>query len=116
LFLLGHVPSSGPLVPFLDFRLPALPGSASHAGRIDLGDGTARLGSRLTLHGTVSRTARGQVIVERSFDGSTWETVEVVDGRGGTYEATVALDRPGFLRLRIVFANGQRAVGAVTVR
>jgi hypothetical protein len=115
LFLIGHVPASRPLVPFLDFRLPALPGSSLHPGRIDLGDGTARLGSRLTLHGTVPHDALGQVAVERSFDGSTWETVAVVDGSAGTYEATVSLDRPGLLRLRIVFANGRSAEGAVTV-
>jgi len=115
LFVLGHVPASRPLVPFLDFRLPALPGSSSNVGRIDLGDGTARLGSRLALHGTVPHDALGQVTIERSFDGSIWETVAVVDGTAGTYDATVPLDRLGLVQLRIVFANGQRSVGALTV-
>jgi hypothetical protein len=134
LFLLGHVPSNHPLVPGLDFRLPSPPG-ASHAppapaqpsGSYSVGrSGSRRIklhgptvvkhGSHLTLRGSVPSSARGQVVIDGSWNGGAWRILSVADGRSGSYRARLALGHTGRLRLRVLFANGDTAVGAMRVR
>jgi hypothetical protein len=119
LLALGRFPTSHPILPSLHFRLPgvgdtATPASIRPTGTINT-PGTATLGSTLTFHGTAP-PGNGPVTVEGSYDGGqTWQTLSTVDSVGGSYTAQITLNQRGFLQLRIVFADGSRAVGSVTV-
>jgi len=47
--------------------------------------------------------------------GVRWETLSTVASANGTYGAQITLNRRGVLQLRIVFADGSRAVGVLNV-
>jgi hypothetical protein len=83
--------------------------------RLD-GATVAKRGSYLTLRGSVPSSARGQVVIDGSWNRGAWQVLSVTDGRSGSYRARLALGRTGRLRLRVLFANGDTAVGAMRVR
>jgi hypothetical protein len=79
------------------------------------GPTVVKRGSYLTLRGSVPSSARGQVAIDGSWDGGAWRVLSVADGHSGSYRARLALARAGRLRLRVLFANGDVAVGAIRV-
>jgi hypothetical protein len=101
---------------------PAQPSGSDSVGRsgskrIKLhGPTVAKRGSYLYLRGSVPSSARGQVVIDGSWNGGTWRILSVADGRSGAYSARLALGRTGRLRLRVLFANGDTAAGAMRVR
>jgi hypothetical protein len=117
LFALGHYPAGHPILPFLHFTLPASHSSVSPirpTGTIST-PSTATIGSTLTFHGT-AQPGNGPVTVEGSYDGGqTWETLTNAASANGSYAARVTLSQRGLLQIRIVFADGSQALGAVSV-
>ncbi|HKN63324.1 MAG TPA: hypothetical protein VJV76_03230 [Gaiellaceae bacterium] len=108
---LGQLPRSHPLIPALHFRLPALPSPAKDS-TISLPARLA-LGSTLTLHGRLS--AAGTVTVEGAYGHGPWHVLASVPVANGSYEAQLPLHRKGVLHVRVIYPDGQRAVGETDV-
>ena len=116
LFGLGHFPAGHPILPLPHFSLPGSHSTPAirPAGTIRL-PATATLGSTLTFHGTAP-PGNAPVTVEGSYDGGqTWQTLSNVGSANGSYAAEIALNGRGTLQIRIRFADGSEAVGALVV-
>jgi hypothetical protein len=120
---LGNYPRSHPILPVLHVGAgaPAAPADApivpTHAPTVRLaGPGVVPAHSLVTFHGDVPTGDEGAVRVLGSFDGGPWRRLAVADGSSGRYLARIALDRPGTMRIRIVFRDGAEAVKTLRVR
>jgi hypothetical protein len=125
LFALGHLPRGHPLVPAFHFNLlarstvRAQPQSSfqvtePQVGKLH-GPRAARIGSFLTVSGSLPPGTAGSVSVEGTY-GHGWQTLVLVSTGASSYTARIPLARRGLLHLRIVYPDGSRSVGSIRVR
>jgi len=115
--LLGQLPHSHPLVPALHFTILGFTTvvAARSTGTISLPTGVPPVGSYLTLHGQLPAGEIGTVTVEGASGGQPWQLLASVPTANGFYEARIALDQPGLLRLHVTYPDGYRSTGEVRV-
>jgi len=126
LFAAGHLPKGHPLIPALNFKLPALqrdapstPPAGHSAPRPQIrplrGPKTAQAGFALTFRGTAPA---GTVEVDATYGRRPrWVQLTAVPVRpDGTYEAQIRLTQRGLLHLRLLYADGSRSTGSIRVR
>jgi hypothetical protein len=131
--LLGQFPRNHPVVQALHFNLPALgnnPASPPTTAAVAQQASTTRdrvakprirrlkiarfgtAGATLLLHGTAPTA--GKVIVRGSYGGLRWHTLATARAKR-SYTVGVHLGRRGVLHLRVLYADGSRAVGSIRV-
>jgi hypothetical protein len=78
---------------------------------------TSPLHSTLTIRGWAPGLASKRLRLEGHLNARPWHTLGVVDvGTNQQYAATIRLDEPGMLNLRIVLPNGDLIAGRTRVR
>jgi hypothetical protein len=119
LFLLGQLPRGHPIIPALHVGIPHLGGKVAVpppvAARLR-GPSVARLGSRLTLTGTVPSSLKGIVTLRGDWGSGRWRTFASSTSVNGSYSLSMRFNRRGLLKLRVRAAGHTLALGTIRVR
>jgi hypothetical protein len=128
IFLVGHYPTSHPLIPALSFKLPSLTsvrggspvsGSASELPSQSFplqGPRTARYRSTLILAGSVTSVTAGLVSIEGHWNARPWQSIASTQlATDHSWRASLLMNHQGMLNLRVILPDGNRLIGSIRV-